>query len=84
MLMGEVDIGIIQDPLPTIIQVGLVDCWVYLFMITREVDIGLIPAILLYITIVDYKLSTQGSLKKLPDSVNHSIIARTMEEHRLR
>ena len=33
IVMGEVDIGIIPEPLPTTIQVILVDCCGYLFMI---------------------------------------------------
>ena len=37
MVMVEVDIGIIPDPLPPIIQVILVDFWVFLFVVMREV-----------------------------------------------
>ena len=57
------DIGIIPAPLPPIIQVILVDCWVFMFVVIREVEIGLRPATFLHITMVDYTFSTQGSLK---------------------
>ena len=33
MVMGEVYIGIRPPPLPLIIQVILVDCWIFLFMV---------------------------------------------------
>ena len=33
VVMGEVDIGIITDPISTIIQVILVYCWVYMLLV---------------------------------------------------
>ena len=64
MMMVEMEIGIRPAPLPTIIQVGSVDHSVYLFMVLIEVDICLRPTTFFHITMVDYILSTQGSLKK--------------------
>ena len=69
MVMVEVDIGLRTDPITTIIQVSLVDHLVYLFMVTREVDIGLRPYNFIYITMVDYTLSTQGLIKKILQGV---------------
>ena len=65
IVMGEMDIGIIPDPLPPIIQVVLVNYWDCMFMDMRVVDIGLRPSTLLPITMVDYKISTQGYLKMI-------------------
>ena len=65
MLMVDVDIGLRKDTPTPIIQVGLVDCWVYMFMVIIEVDIGLIPATLINITITENKFPTQGSFKML-------------------
>ena len=63
--MVEVDICLIPAHFPLIIQVWLVDCWVSMFMVTMEVEIGLIPTTFLYITMVDNTLSTKGSFKNL-------------------
>ena len=65
MVMGEMYIGLTPAPLPPITQVILLYCWVFLFMFMIEVDIGLRTAITIHITMVDYKFSTKGSLKKL-------------------
>ena len=35
MLMGDVEIGLIPAPLPHTIQLSLVYCWVYLFMVPK-------------------------------------------------
>ena len=69
MVTGEFYIGIIPAPLPPIIQVSLVDCWVFLFMVTREVEIGLIIANFLHITMVYYTLYTQDPPKELYQGV---------------
>ena len=69
MVMREVDIGLRPDPLHPTIQVRLVDCWVFIFVVMREVDIGIRPDNFLYITIVEYKFSTQGTFKKLYQGV---------------
>ena len=61
MFMGEVDIGFRTPPPPPIIKAMFLDYWVFIFMITREVDIGLRPANFLHITIVGYTLSTQST-----------------------
>ena len=63
--MGEVYIGLRLSPTPTIIWAILVDYGVFLFMVTREVDIGLRPDNFLQITIVVNTLSTQGYIKKI-------------------
>ena len=60
MVTGEADIGVIPEPLPTIIQVILVDWLVFIFMFMREVDIGFRPSTFLHITMMDYTLATQG------------------------
>ena len=65
MVMGEVDIGLIPAPLPPIIQVCLVNHWVFLVMAMIELDIGLRPANFLHITMVKYTLSAQGFLDNL-------------------
>ena len=59
MVTGEVDIGLRPAPFPPIIQVILVYFWVYLLVVMREVHIGLIPATLLHITMVDCTFSTK-------------------------
>ena len=65
MVMIELGVGLIPDPLPPIIQVILVNCWYFIVMVMTEVGIGLRPANFLYITIVDYIFPTQVSLKKI-------------------
>ena len=74
MVMGEVDICRIQVTLSPIIQVGMVDFWVALFiivlftkvfMVTREVDIGLRPATFFPITMVDNAVPQQVPLNML-------------------
>ena len=55
MVMVEVDIGLIPDP-PPLIQVRLVDCWSFLFMVIREVDIGLRQATIINTTMEYYTL----------------------------
>ena len=62
MLMRKVDIYLISDALPPIIQVVLVDCWFSLFVVIIEVYICIIPATLLTITTVDNTGPTQGYL----------------------
>ena len=71
IVMGEVDICRIPVTLPPIIQVGMVDFWVALFilvlftkvfMVTREVDIGLRPATFFPITMVNNALPQQVPL----------------------
>ena len=69
MVMLEVDIGLIPDPITPIILLILVDCWVFLFMFMREVGIGLIPGNFLHKTMVDYILSTQCYPKNLYQGV---------------
>ena len=74
MVMGEADICRIPVTLPTIIQVGMVDIWVSLFllvlftkvfMVTREVDIGLRPATFYPITMVENAVPQQVPLNML-------------------
>ena len=69
MVMGEMDLGLRPDPLTPIIQVCLVDNWVLIVRVMTGMDIGLIPAKFLRITMVDYILPTQGFLKKLFEGV---------------
>ena len=52
-VMVEVYIGLRPAPIPSIIQVLLVDHWVFIVMFMTEVDIGLIPDNFLHITMVD-------------------------------
>ena len=40
-----------------------------MFMVVRELEIDIRPSTFLYITMVDYKLSTQGYLKKILEEV---------------
>ena len=54
----DMDIVIIPDSLPPIIQVVLVYCWFSMFMVMIEIKICLRPATLLPITMVDYTFST--------------------------
>ena len=65
MVMVQLYIGIILSPPPPIIQVSLVDHWVFLFMVTRSVYLGLIPANFLHITMLEYTFSNQGYPMKL-------------------
>ena len=51
MVMLEADIGLIADPFPPIIQLILVDCWGFPFVVIVEVDICLRTDHLLHITI---------------------------------
>ena len=77
MVTGEADIGLRQAPISPIIQVGLVDYWVYLLMVTRELDIGLRPATFLHRTIGSYKFSTQYPLKNIPQGLYEEKILKT-------
>ena len=52
-VMVEVYIGLRPAPIPSIIQVLLVDHWVFIVMFMTEVDIGLIPDNFLHITMVE-------------------------------
>ena len=52
MVIVDVDICLITDPIIPLIQVSLVYCWIFLFLVMREVDIGLRPPTLLNITMV--------------------------------
>ena len=65
MVMREVYIGLRIAPLPPIIQVILVDSWVFIVMVLTEVNISLIPEIFLYITIVEYTFTIKCSIKKI-------------------
>ena len=65
LVTGEVDIGLRPDPLPPIIQVSKVYCWIFLFVFMMDLDTGLIPANFLHITTVDYTWSTQGFFKNI-------------------
>ena len=65
MVLGDVDICRRPAPLTPIIQASLLYCWVFLFVVMREVGIGLRQATLLHITMVDYTLYNQGSLKNI-------------------
>ena len=65
IVMVEVDLCLRPSPLPTTIQLCLVDHWVFIIMVIREVDICLRPAKIFHISTVEYKLTTQGFLKKL-------------------
>ena len=65
MIMEEVDICLRPAPLPPIIQVILVYHWFLIVVVMTEVGIGIRPANFIPITMVDYKFTTQGSLKKL-------------------
>ena len=65
MVMVEVDIGLIPDPLLPIIQVSLVDRWVFLSVAMIEVYMCLIPVNSIHITMGYYTLSAQGCLKTL-------------------
>ena len=65
MVMGALYIGLIPAPLHPIIQLILLDCWGFLFIVMIELHIGLIPSTILHITMMGYTFSTQGSLKKI-------------------
>ena len=43
-MIVELNICLISAPLPPIISLGLLDSWVYLFVETREVEIGIISS----------------------------------------
>ena len=64
-VIGGVDIGLIPSPLPPIIQVILVYHWGFIVMVTTEVVIGIRPEIFICIAMLEYSLTTKGSLKKL-------------------
>ena len=65
MVMGEVYIGLRTATLPPIEQLVFIYHWDYIFMDTREMSKGIKLTTLFPITIVDYKLSNQGSLEML-------------------
>ena len=65
MVMVYVDIGLIPSLLPTIIQVVLLYCWVFIVVSMKEVDICIRSENFLNIIMVEYTLPTQGSFKKL-------------------
>ena len=65
LVMGEVNIGIRQALLSPIIQVILVDHWIFIVMFMTEVDIGLRPDNFLHITMVGCIFPTQCFIKKL-------------------
>ena len=58
-------IDIVPATLPPIIQVCLVYNWVFIVVVMKDVDIGLIPANFLHIIMVGYILSTKGLLDEL-------------------
>ena len=74
VVMAEVHICIRPAPLPPIIQVSLIANLVFLFVVMIELDIGLIPDIILRITILDYNFSTQRSLKNIFQGVWEEVI----------
>ena len=53
MVLGEVDLGLGTDLLPTIIQVIMLDHLVFIFTVITEVDIGIPPENFPHITMVD-------------------------------
>ena len=77
-MIVELNIGLISAPLPHIISLGLLYSWVYLFVETREVEIGIISSTSLHITMVDYAWSTQGSLRILFQGVFEDKIYKTV------
>ena len=78
MVMGKVYIGLIPAPFPPIIQTILVDCWIFLFMVMKEVDIGIRPVTNIQITMADYKFPIKGSLKKISQGVCKEKIFKTV------
>ena len=69
MMISDLDKCIRPSTTPPIIQLRLVYHWVSMFMVVRELEIDIRPSTFLYITMVDYKLSTQGYLKKILEEV---------------
>ena len=65
MVMGEVDIHLRPSLITPIIQVTLVDHWIFIVMKLKEVYIDLRPANFIHITIGEYTFTTQGFIKKL-------------------
>ena len=65
MVMGEVYICLRPALIPTIIQVILVDHWIFIVMVVTEIDIGLRPANFIHMTMVDNIFPTQGFLKNI-------------------
>ena len=65
MVMVEVDIGLRSSPLPPIIQVILLDYWVFIPTAITEVEIGLRQANFPHITMLEHTFTTQGPPKKL-------------------
>ena len=74
MVTGEVDIGLLPENPPPITQVGMLDCRVDMllltlstkvFMVMREVEIGLSPDTLLPIHMMENIFPHQGPLKIL-------------------
>ena len=63
MVTGEMFIGLRPATIPPIIQVGLVGFWVAMFIVMREVEMGLRPDTLLPINIVENEVPPQGSYK---------------------
>ena len=65
MVMVEVCLGIIPPPLPPTIQLCLIYHWVLIFMVVTEIEIALIPANFLHITMVEYIFPTQSFLNHI-------------------
>ena len=53
MAFGEIDLGLRQDLLPSIIKLIMVDHLIFLVWLITEVGIGLTPENFLHITMVD-------------------------------
>ena len=53
MELGEVDLGLGPDLLPTIIQAIMVDHMVYIFRVIEEMEIDIKPVKFLHITMVN-------------------------------
>ena len=65
MVMGEVYICLRPSLIPTIIQVILLDHWIFIVMVVTEIDIGLRPANFIHMTMVDNIFPIQGFLKNI-------------------
>ena len=53
MALGEVDLGLVPDLLPPIIQAIMVDNLYFIVMVITEIDIVITPANFLNITMLD-------------------------------
>ena len=69
MIMREVDVSLIPSLIPTIINVILVDHWVFIVMVMIELYIGIITNNFIHINMFKYTLTRKVFLMKISQGV---------------